>query len=282
MAGNGSIKAHLFGELPLLALAMALGVASTAVAQGITTTRVPQSPANRTSIEPPVTFDVISIRKSKEPFPQGAAFTSSGFAILGVPPPMLIGMAYDFRDFDRLKGLPNWCLSENYDIQAKVDDAVVDKWKALDFPSKLLALQALLASRFNLKAHREIKQGRVYELVIAKGGPKFKAAEAKDILSSESGDGRANYGQAETLDTLALSLPSLGISRPVVNKTELSGKYNLRLVLNPEADSSQPSASISEPQIIVALRDQLGLDLKPANGPIEILTIDHIDKPTDN
>jgi uncharacterized protein (TIGR03435 family) len=83
-----------------------------------------------------------------------------------------------------MQGLPSWCISDEFDIQAKVDDADVDKWNKLDFHTKNLALQALLASRFNLKAHRETKQGHIYELVIGKGGPKFKAADPKYIPPS--------------------------------------------------------------------------------------------------
>ena len=71
------------------------------------------------------------------------------------------------------------------------------------------------------------------------------------------------------MDRLASSLPNLGVSRPVVNKTGLAGKYDFRLKLVPDHDSSQPAPGVPDSSIIYALQEQLGLDLKSANGPVE-------------
>jgi uncharacterized protein (TIGR03435 family) len=178
-----------------------------------------------------------------------------------------------------MPGLPRWCFFDKFDIQAKVDEADVDKWNKLDKQSKSLALQALLASRFNLKAHFETKQGHIYELVVAKGGPKFKAADPKDIISSGI---MASVGRSMTLDNFAILLTGIGVSRPIVNKTGLTGLFNLSFRPMPDDDSSDPTAPITEDLILRDIREQLGLDLKPAEGPVSFLVVDHIEQPTAN
>jgi uncharacterized protein (TIGR03435 family) len=181
---TGSATVHLSRKLLVLAFALALGAAPTVNAQAKSPAPVSQNPTAQASTEAPVTFDVISIRKSKAEYPTGDGFTADGFTVKGYRVIWLIASAYGFNDYNRMQGLPSWCISDEFDIQAKVDDADVDKWNKLDFHTKNLALQALLASRFNLKAHRETKQGHIYELVIGKGGPKFKAADPKYIPPS--------------------------------------------------------------------------------------------------
>jgi hypothetical protein len=77
-------------------------------------------------------------------------------------------------DDDLILGLPGWTQSERYDIQAKVDNDDVAKWKALSLPQKRSALQPLLVTRFNLQFHHETRERPTYSLVIAKNGPKLQ------------------------------------------------------------------------------------------------------------
>ena len=80
-------------------------------------------------------------------------------------------------DDDLIIGLPGWTQSERYDIQAKVDNDDVAKWKALSLPQKRLALQPLLVTRFNLQFHHETRERPTYSLVVAKNGPKLLKAQ---------------------------------------------------------------------------------------------------------
>jgi uncharacterized protein (TIGR03435 family) len=231
----------------------------------------------------PISFEVASIRMSKAEYPSGYGYTRDGIDLKGFPPVFLISMGYQFNDFDRLAGLPGWCFSERYDIQAKVADADVAAWGKLDPGAKALALEALLADRFKLKVHRENKEGKVYELVVAKDGPKFKAAQPSAVdADAPPQQLHATVGGHETLDALARMLPNLGISRPVVNKTGLAGEYSLPLRLAPEADAAQTDPGHSDSSIIYALQEQLGLDLKLTDGQVEMLVIDHIERPSEN
>jgi uncharacterized protein (TIGR03435 family) len=247
-----------------------------------------QTPAAPTpqaaSAAKPILFEVVSIRMSKSQVPGGYGFTADGFDVEAWPPFMLLSLAYQFRDLDRLPGLQPWCITDRYDVRAKVADADVAAWQKLDSTAKSLALQALLEDRFHLKAHRETKEGRIYELVVAKGGPKLK--ESKPVVVDPNAPpvrAQVSVGfHAESMDQFASSLPNLGISRPVVNKTGLTGLYDFNLKAAPEADSSGPAPGNSDSATIYALQEQLGLDLKPATGPVETLVIDHIERPSEN
>jgi uncharacterized protein (TIGR03435 family) len=223
---TGSATAHLSRKLLVLAFALALGAAPTVNAQAKSPAPVSQNSTTQASTEAPVTFDVISIRKSKAEYPTGDGFTADGFTVRGYRVIWLIASAYGFSDYDRMPGLPRWCFFDKFDIQAKVDEADVDKWNKRDKQSKSLALQALLASRFNLKAHFETKQGHIYELVVAKGGPKFKAADPKDIIPSGI---MASVGRSMTLDNFAILLTGIGVSRPIVNSSYVLDATNHKM-----------------------------------------------------
>jgi uncharacterized protein (TIGR03435 family) len=169
-----------------------------------------------------------------------------------------------------------------YDVRAKVADADVPAWGRLSNGSKQMALQALLAERFHLVARRVMKEGKVYELVVAKGGPKFKGSlpPETDPSAPPSQMGAQFLGHNTTMGQFASSLSNLGVSRPAVDKTGLTGMYEFRFRLDPNSSPQDPGPSDSS--IIDALREQLGLDLKPSTGPVESLVIDHIERPAEN
>ena len=160
-------------------------------------------------------------------------------------------------------------------------------------------LQALLAERFKLKVHPETRQAPVFELVVAKGGPRLKdAATAADPPLGKGEDGKPLAGfyqktgstevaQGESTKALAdfLSQPFSGLGRPVVDKTALSGAYNFTLNWVPHFDRVLPGGSSASPEEADSLFEalqQIGLRLQPATGPIDIIVIDHVELPTEN
>jgi uncharacterized protein (TIGR03435 family) len=165
-----------------------------------------------------------------------------------------------------------------------VADSDIAAWQKLDTNAKSFALQALLEDRFKLKTHRDTKEGRIYELVVAKSGSKLK--EAKPVAVDPNAPPvkmAVTLGwHAASMDSLASSLTSMGISRHVVNKTGLAGLYDFNLKVVPEENSSGAALGTSDSSIIYALQEQLGLDLKSATGPVDSLVIDHIERPTPN
>jgi uncharacterized protein (TIGR03435 family) len=234
------------------------------------------------SVVKPILFETISVRKNNTNF-LVFGFTADGFDADGESPAALIVMAYQFKDLDRIRGLQPWCFAERYAIRAKVADTEVAAWQKLSPAAKGLALRALLEERFHLKLHRETKEGHVYELVVARGGPKLK--ESKPVVEDPDAPAQQQSGvgfHAESMDQFASTVSMLGVSRPVVNKTGLTALYDIDLKQPSEADSSESTPGSPDSLIIHELQDQLGLNLKSATGPVETLVIDYIERPSQN
>jgi uncharacterized protein (TIGR03435 family) len=162
-----------------------------------------------------------------------------------------------------------------------------------------LRLLSLLTDRFKLKVHRITKELPVYELVVAKNDPKLQPTkEAHDSRNRgmHIRDGRMT-ATALSMESLAANL-SGQTSRVVIDKTGLTGHYDFTLNWTPDQRRSDPLASgesspgprgnsvddggANGPSIFTALQEQLGLKLVPQKGPVEILVIDHIEKPSPN
>ena len=164
-------------------------------------------------------------------------------------------------------------------------------------------LQTLLADRFKLIVHREIRELPVYLLVVAKNGPKLHKSklgtnpdEIRDS-SLESGRGGGKIiAPSITTQNLAGML-TLALGRTVLDKTGLTDSYDLTLqwtadradVPTPNAphNSQRGSEAASEvdpswPSIFTAIQEQLGLKLEEGKGPVEVIVIDHVEKPSGN
>jgi len=216
---------------------------------------------------------------------------------------------------DRIAGAPSWLMgSERYDVVAKVDEADLADWQKPDLQRTMLRtmLEAMLADRCKAVVHHESKEMPVYELVLAKGGPKFKQAEAVDPaelkrkhpsggrvtgggIAVQSSDGIQFYGISMAI--LGQTFLSTAAGRPVVDKTGLTGRYDLMLPSSglpppppgavqpqnapPQADGLPPSPGDAE-SIFTMLPKALGLRLVPAKDRIDTLVIDHVERPAEN
>jgi uncharacterized protein (TIGR03435 family) len=174
---------------------------------------------------------------------------------------------------NQILGEPDWLDSDHFEIVAKAEEPVGD--------SILMAmLQTLLAERFKLSIHRETKAIQALVLELAKNGPKLeKSADGES--TTNSGRGLIN-ARNTTMDRFAEVL-SRQMDLPVVNRTGLEGVFNLKLEWTPE--SSKPvkdGAAMEGPSIFTAIQQQLGLRLRSQKAPVEILAIDHAEKPSEN
>jgi uncharacterized protein (TIGR03435 family) len=179
-------------------------------------------------------------------------------------------------------------------------------------------LQALLEDRFQLKLHRETKELPVYALSIAKGGPKLQKADcvmydpenppsppapgAKrpnycgNINMSGSGSNRTLDAAGVTMrDLIERALPNI-VGRMVIDRTGLNDTFNVHLEWAPDVpmprlagaggadDPGRPAPSTENqgPSIFSAIQEQLGLKLESTKGPVEVLVIDHVEKPSAN
>lgn len=292
---------ELIAPVALLALCIAgrEGLAQAALA--------PVSAAHiaQTATAKPILFEVVSVRLHKPGTPNyGPGFTDDGLTENGMGVRQL--MEY-FGVSSPVQGLPEWSMVE-YDIHAKVAEEDVAAWKTLPRNQKNLAVQAMMADRFKLKFHRETRQVSAYALVVAKGGPKFKEAVPGDtypngfkgrngspVLGSMMETRRGvTSAQAISMAQLANFL-SMPIGKPVVDKTGLTGLYDLTIkVEEPPPAAAPPSgpeggAGASDPagpiftMLQEILPEQLGLRLvSGVTAGMESLVIDHVEKPTEN
>ena len=228
-------------------------------------------------------------------------FDASGTTLRAV-----IEFAYDLKSSDQLVGATGWMTTDKFDIKDKTDEAQAAALNKLPRDQQTkevrLMLQALLVERCKLKVHFETKEMPIYELVVAKGGPKLTAtvmapADAensaphpvKGPMIQMMGPGKLKaigVSTAMTADVLSRQ-PELGSrgsfssGRMVVDKTGLAGSYDWSLDWTPDNIDSA-SADANKPGLFTALQEQLGLKLQPAKDPVEVIVIDHIELPSEN
>ncbi|MGA7158679.1 MAG: TIGR03435 family protein [Acidobacteriaceae bacterium] len=200
---------------------------------------------------------------------------------------VLLVNAYAIRE-GLISGLPGWANSSRFDITAKVTDPDMKSLSKLSREQRQAMLIALLADRFHLKTHTEIKTLPVYDLEIAKGGPKLKTTilPPPDAPNADPlGYGTLDVHNTEmtatgvTLSDLAMNL-SFPLDRTVLNKTGLDGRYDFQLRWTP--DGVATGATDAPPDLFTAIQEQLGLKLQAAKGPVTTLVVDHVDQPTAN
>jgi uncharacterized protein (TIGR03435 family) len=147
-------------------------------------------------------------------------------------------------------------------------------------------LRPLVTERFQLKTHTESRILPVYELVVAKGGPKCKLSDDQTKLGW--GDIGLYYNRSDIrLEGRALPMAHLAktladqVHRTVIDKTALTGNYDLTLQWTPD-DAPASTDADSVPSIYTAVQEQLGLKLQPAKAPVEVLVVDHAAMPSEN
>lgn len=205
---------------------------------------------------------------------------------------------------------PAWLDSDLYDIEAKADNN--PSRETMSGPM----LQALLRERFKLRTHWETKEIPVYDLTVAKGGPKLQAFKegscvpadkpANPQQPSASTPGKRPTlcgsfsiglkGTNLTLDVHKRSMTEfsrqLHLDRPVIDKTGIAGLFDFHLecaidgttagFFPPGFPVPAPSDSPDGASIFTAVQQQLGLKLEPAKGPGEFLIIDSVERPSEN
>jgi uncharacterized protein (TIGR03435 family) len=249
----------------------------------------------------PLAFDVVSVKRSEPNGRVRIRILPDGWSASGIPLKGLISNAYGVRQ-DLISGAPGWTESTAYDIEAKEDPSVAAALQKLPNDQRAAQinsmLQAVLADRFHLKVTRVDKELPAYELVIAKGGFKLKEADPNKSYSGglKGPDGVARAGMMMTgqgqvigqgipMSRLATNL-SYQVGRSVLDKTGLTGNYDLTLKWTPDqaAGTASPGADsdASGPSIFTALEEQLGLKLESRKAPTETLVIDQIERPSEN
>jgi uncharacterized protein (TIGR03435 family) len=251
--------------------------------------------AQSASAPPPVTadtklpvFDVISIKPNKTGSgSMNVNWNDTNFDASNISLKMMLLNAYDLKE-SQLVDLPKWDNSARFDIHAKVVDPDLKGAKALTEAQNRAMVQPILADRFQLKFHFETKVLQVYELVIAKDGPKFTDSKITGDQKAANGMGAGSMTTNNTSMTSTavpmsalITLLSSQLQRVVVDKTGLTDKYDLNLTWSRD-DGSTPASDSTSPSIFTALQEQLGLHLQPSKSPVEVFVIDHVELPSEN
>jgi uncharacterized protein (TIGR03435 family) len=223
---------------------------------------------------------------------------SAGFRANNMTLKMLIKIAYRVKD-SQISGGPGWIDSDRYDIAARLAE------NNLSADRSRLMLQTLLEERFRLALRREMRTIPVYALIASSGGLQLPKSTHTSCVEFPAGSpptpsapGQApsipcggfvtgpnlleggNISMSEFVDVLGNML-----DRPVVDKTGFTGTFTVRLDFNSEGifgrhDDSNPDNP--RPSIFTAIHEQLGLRLEPQKGPVEVLVINHVEKPNEN
>ena len=205
-----------------------------------------------------------------------------------------------------IKGSPAWIKSDRYTIDAKTEGS--QSRETMLGPM----MQTLLEDRFKLKVHRETKEVPVYELTVAKGGPKLQGSREAGCVPFEA-DKEVSLPQGKhlcgvlirsvnpsvptalygaTMEDLCRSLSRL-VGREVIDKTGIAGVFDVRLELSsadlfplarmvPSDGDAPASATDPSGSSIFTAVQKLGLKLESRRGPGHFLVIDHIERPSEN
>ncbi|MGB8844156.1 MAG: TIGR03435 family protein [Terracidiphilus sp.] len=198
----------------------------------------------------------------------------------------LIMMGYEL-DPGRIAGGPAWMAVDEYDIDAEAFEGVDLNHEQEE--EKLF--RELLADRFKLTFHHEQRTLAVYLLVVAKSGPRLTSADPQGVENSGCEHPGICTFKKRTLTDFARFMQFVVLDRPVVDKTGIAGAFDFTLKWTP--DESQfsrlgvfyrPPAEDSSlpPPLFEAIQEQLGLKLEPEKAPVDVLVIDHIERPSAN
>lgn len=239
----------------------------------------PAQPPAETAAPRTFAYEAVTI-KHGSPDNSFWKFTPDGFTTGGMPVSNLFRSAFGVVMDDQIVGLPAWAKAEPLTVEAKMDAdtaAALEKLPPMErWKQTQLMLQSLLGDRFALKFHHDTKELPTYDLTVAKGGSRMKRSASETGGHAEYSSGKVEAA-AVSMENFAMNL-SFTAGRIVLNRTGLEGGYDFTLDYAPEG----ADASDTRPSLFTALEEQLGLKLVPSKGPVDVIVIDHIERPTEN
>lgn len=194
----------------------------------------------------------------------------AGFSLKG-----LLQDAYRVKKY-QVSG-PDWIDTQRYDVVGKLPEGA---------PKEQVAamLQSLLAERFRMSVHEEIRQDRIYALVVGKGGPHLTKSDVKEgrndpVPQLEVHDGRIEFRSA-TLDSFTTTLSAF-LDSPVLDMTGIQGSFDISIKEDGGPPDSIPDSNFTSS--ILAAMQELGLKLESRLAPIRHIVVDSAEKvPTGN
>ena len=198
----------------------------------------------------------------------------------------LISVAYGLKSESQVVGGPKWIDRQAFDIVAKVDDEDVAKMRKMNHDDRgqerALMLRSLLADRFDLKVSRGVRKLPAFALVVTKSGAKITPSPQQNNRSSDLSGYNGRFTATNiSMDDFAHDLGILDEvgSRVVVNRTGLTGDFDFKMNFTRDhGDGIPPDAQY--PGLFTALKEQLGLELKPEKAPVEVIILESASEPT--
>jgi len=263
-------------------------------------------------------FEVASVKsnKSGEPFVRVGMAPGGRFTATNVPLRQLILMAYQLQPF-QIEGAPAWITTERFDVVAKGSGPLAPAAPGTPGPIQVM-MKSLLADRFKLVARIEKKEMPIYALIQARGdgrlGPQLKASTI-DCAAVNAGrrggppPGPPDFNGAPPQCGMMvrpggvkaggvpinqiLDLLSQNVQRIVVDRTGLTGNFDIDLTWTPEqlpqgrgdpppGAPALPPIDPNGPSLFSALQEQLGLKLDSTRGPVDVLVVEKVDRPTED
>ncbi len=239
---------------------------------------------------PDLRFDVASLKPSEGLEPGGGIRPEPGgqtYKATNCPIKTMIQVAYRVKA-DQIVGGPAWLDTDRFDMEARAE-------KPSSADELHVMLINMLMDRLQLKFHHEKKDMPMYALMVDKGGPKLTPHEAANAGEPWIDQAQEKFlhmklkATSAPMDYFAFRLSQL-LDLPVVDLTNLHGGYDFNLEYTRDLPPGFPEGGkingeepdTSGPTIFAAVKQQLGLQLKPQKGPVEVIVIDHAEKPSGN
>jgi uncharacterized protein (TIGR03435 family) len=248
-------------------------------------------------------FDVASIKRTPADTGPGADFSAEPGGRLHArnnEVANFITNAYGVPNYAVIGG-PEWMRADRYDIDARAGG---ERSRA----EMMLMLQALLTERFQFRMHRETRELPAYVLTVARGGARLtpskdggcvdrSPANRNTLPASETRPGCGNNNLSSRGATppnmrwtavhvdMASVAAALAIffRRPVVDRTGLTGFYDIRLELPPVQPATIDGGAVDPgASVFTVLQEQLGLRVEEGRGPVDVLVVDRLERPTGN
>jgi uncharacterized protein (TIGR03435 family) len=235
----------------------------------------------------PPAFEAAAIKINNSPAcPCGISSYPARIKVINSTLKFCVQVAWDVKDF-QVSGAAGWMDTEHYDI-----DAVAANPFTREESRKMM--QALLADRFGLVVHSETQDRPGYVLVPSRNGPKLPPPiEDPSVMFSRTPSGdRTLKATNLSMKRFAEAL-SMALGKIVVDQTGIEGQYDVSFQWTPDASEPRmsksgeplpplPADTVPGPSIFTALQEKLGLRLESRKVPVEVIVIEHANRPSEN
>lgn len=250
----------------------------------------PAPPPKRMDASLDISFDVATIKPndSGATSAQGLNIGPHQFRTRATSLMDLVAFAYAVQS-KQLIGAPDWVFKDRYDIEAKFDE---DGLPSTDQARS--ALRKLLTERFGFKVHKDKREMSAFVLTVAKSGLKIKESDqpmGPGFGFRPKAGGLTIPVRAATMSDLSGFLQMMVLDRPVVDRTDLSKRYDFLLAFTPDDSQfnghppplpAKTDATETAPSLFEAMQNDLGLKLEAQKTAVDVLVVDHVDKPSAN